>query len=164
MHNWIGYHYSNYLIQALTTYDAALQLTNAVFFLGLSPKQCKEWTVEKNRRVTGPVREAIRAVDVLLSKYRQPRNLYVHQGLVSSLADLDRLESLRYLHETSLELGIASKPLIPPIFLKDIYRSKRSELFKTLRSETMAIAQKLGTYFDAVEPVYSQMSKAFASS
>ncbi len=82
LHKWVHYHYSNYLINAVTIYDTALLLTNVVFMLGLSPKSCSEETVARNRKVQGTkVKPAIDKLKEITKNYREPRNLYVHRGV-----------------------------------------------------------------------------------
>lgn len=160
LHKWIHYHYSNYLINTGTIYDTALLLTNAVFLLGLSPKHCKEETVAKNKKVQGSkVKAAIDKVKEVTRKYSEPRNLFVHRGILPTLEELDEYESLRFIHEKQEEFGIKAEPIMPIWVVEHIYKSERRKLIHTLQGETKSIIEAVVEFFDALEPIYAAFTK-----
>jgi hypothetical protein len=160
LHKWIHYHYSNYLINVVTIYDTTLILGNAVFFLGLPPKNCSEENVAKNSRVKlTNVKLAIDKIKEVTKSYREPRNLFVHRGILPNLGELDEYESLRFIHETQEELGIKADPLVPIWIVEHIYKDERRKFIHNLREETKKLANTVGEYFDALEPIYITMTK-----
>ena len=158
LYKWIQYHYSNYLISGVSIYDTTLLLTNAVFMLGLHPRDCNDRTVTKNQNVRKTlVKAAIEDLDKVTQGFREPRNLYVHRNIMPHLEVLDRLERFRFTQEGLESLGIAesvSEPIIHPIVRKELYKLERRELIKTIRAETVAIADSIRSVFDTLYPVY----------
>jgi hypothetical protein len=160
LHRWIHYHYSNFLINVVSIHDTSLLLTNAVFLLGLSPRNCSEENVVKNRRVKRTrVKSAIDKIKEVTKSYREPRNLYVHGGVLPNLGQLDEYESLRFIHEAQEKLEISAEPIMPIWSVDQIYKSERRKLIQTLRCETKKIVEAVSEYLDTLEPVYSAIAK-----
>jgi hypothetical protein len=163
LHKWIQYHYSSFLITGVSIYDTALLLTNAVFRLGLHPRDCSERTVTKNQNVRRtPVRVTLKSLDAVTKKYREPRNLYVHRSRKPGLEFLDRLDGLRFIQESSEGLNIeAGDPEIHPVIRKELYKLERRKLIEAVRNETAAISDSVERVFDALQPIYQAYTSSF---
>lgn len=163
LHKWIKYHYSSFLITGVSIYDTALLLTNAVFRLGLHPRDCNERTVTKNQNVCRtPVMAALKSLDAITKKYREPRNLYVHRSKKPGLEFLDELESLRFIQESSENLNLEdSDPIIHPVIRTALYKLERQKLITTVCDETEAISDSVEKVFDTLQPIYQAYTNSF---
>jgi hypothetical protein len=52
---------------------------------------------------------------------------------------------------------------VPPIILEYLYKTKRNELIKNIRTETAAINDSLLQVFSALNPFYLEWTRKFAS-
>ena len=163
LHTWIHYHYSNFLITGVSIYDTTLLLVNAVFRLGLHPRDCNNRTVTRNRNVhKTSVWTALKSLDEVTKKYRESRNLYVHRSRNPGLEFLDRLESFRFIQESSESLNIeAGDPIIHPVIRKELYKLERRKLIEIVRNETTAISDSVKEVFDALWPIYQAYTSSF---
>lgn len=78
---WLKYNYSSMLINMSTIYDLCLILINKVYRLGNREKNCNEKAVLENEHVKDD--ECINimsSIKRILNKYKEKRNLIVHQG------------------------------------------------------------------------------------
>lgn len=147
---WITYHYSNYLMAVVSIYDTCLLLTNAVFALGLDPKECKKATVADNRKVRkSRVTEPLAKLNKTADKYRFPRNLLVHRSELPKLEILDLLEMISSLHR-------AGKPMMDNRTLDKLYSLARREITDALDGEISLITSTLSEFFDSLQPVYEE--------
>lgn len=159
MHRWVQYHYSNYLTGAVTVYDTALLLTNAVFMLGLSPKVCSEETVTKNRRVQRTkASAALNKLKEVTRQYREPRNLHIHRGESPVLGKLDEYENILWMHRAQERLEINTGPRVPVRVVETLYGFERRRLVRSVRDETEGVAEAARGLFDSLVPVYAAMT------
>jgi hypothetical protein len=159
LHRWIQYHYSNYLVTAVSIYDTALLLTNAVFALGIKPRDCSNKTITKNSRVSQTsVKNALNNLDNITKDFRQPRNLFVHRNIIPDLDFLDHLEGIKFVDEVSEPFDIEQNPLMHPKIAEMLYKSERRKLVKVLQQQTQGIAEEAHDLYTQLLPVYSKCS------
>lgn len=147
---WIHYHYSNYLITVVGIFDTALLLTNAVFMLGLEPRQCSKETVLENYWVRRTqVKSALQGLDKIVDPYRPHRNFYVHRS------ETPRLEILDILVTISINRN-AVISIMDNKTLRFLYRLARKEITQALDEEFNRIEVSLTGFFDALQLIYSK--------
>ena len=156
---WILYNYSNYIVTLVGIYDTALLLTNAVFVLGLDPKDCKDDTVLNNKWVKRTkVKAALKNLDDCIKPYRQPRNLYVHRSFTPEYEELENIRARELLAIVKKVLEQDESHLKSHTETESQqFFSARWSLKKLLDTETDKLTEALKTFFDALQPVYDSV-------
>lgn len=150
---WIKYHYGNFIVTMVTIHDAALILVNAVYMLGLNPKDCNENTVSKNTRIRNTsVGEALAELDEATKEYRYPRNLQLHRGEPPEISVIQMQEALSILQRVG-------SPLLEANELDKLYRAPSSEIVTDLDSRTKMVINQLSHLFDALLAQYELQSE-----
>lgn len=91
------YHIENHLIRMVSSFDRALILTNEVFRLGNTPRNCKPHIILKNEYVKGTAAAAsLKRMNKLIQPYREERNTVVHKQAYTH-EDLHPLEAVYFL-------------------------------------------------------------------
>jgi hypothetical protein len=159
LHRWMQYHYSNYLITVVSIYDTALLLTNAVFALGIKPRDCSNKTIVKNSRVSQTsVKNALNNLDNITKEFRQPRNLFVHRSIIPDLDSLDHLESIRFIDEASESFDTEQNPIMHPKIVEMLYKSERRKLVRGLQQQTKGITAEVHNLYTQLLPAYLKYS------
>jgi hypothetical protein len=157
LYTWTHYHYTNYLVTIVGLYDNILLLTNAIFTLGLDPKNCNDGTVTRNRKVQRTeAKSAIDGLNGIIKIYREPRNLFVHRGQHPTLEWFDMFEHARQMQSYGLE-----RKRIRSQDFEWLYKRARHNIAKDLRSETVKVADAIVKVFDALYPIYLESTARF---
>ena len=173
--NFIRYCIENYFIRTQILYERCLVLTNAVFHLLLSRRDCKHSAISNNikvRMTNIPLR--LKKIFGHLKIYRSTRNTIIHhENLLDQ--DLKDLEVLYLLNdnngeETHLKKGNIDKDIkcYKDNFnwrngvkfarmrkLKDVVNEKEKE-FRAFNLETLALLNDL---FTELHPIYNDIEK-----
>ncbi len=156
LHRWVQYHYCNYLVAVTGVYDTALLLVNAVFALGLEPRDCRDRTVTFSERVKNTlVEQALVDLDGVISPYRDPRNHFAHRNRLPDLGLLDDLERSMFIESLGGSPGSEADPLGHPVVVQMLYQSERRNLARTVADETDRVASGVSRLFTALEPFYA---------
>ena len=76
----VVYHLENHLIRITSIFDRCLILTNQVFLLGNTPKNCKQHIIYNNQYVQGTIIvNILKKIEKHINPYRTKRNVIVHQ-------------------------------------------------------------------------------------
>ena len=76
----VVYHLENHLIRITSIFDRCLILTNQVFLLGNTPKNCKQYIIYNNQYVQGTIIvKILKKIEKHINPYRTKRNVIVHQ-------------------------------------------------------------------------------------
>lgn len=148
-YDWIQYHYHMYIVSVVSLYDIVLRLTNAVFRLGLSEKEAKRNTVEDNSwvRSTG-VAKLLKALRETAASYTKARHLFVHEGDLIKLDELDSLD----IHCIAIKLNIESSFSVGQ--LKTRSRPIVSNLLSKMSTEMSSLENQITSLFDKLLPIF----------
>lgn len=164
LHKWVHYHYSNYLVTVVSLSDIILLLTNAVFLIGLKPRDCNDSTIAQNQRVVGSrVKDSIDNLRKIVKPYREPRNLFIHRFKLPNLEKLDQFGRHQFILDSEKALGISQEYerddiFMNPYVVKNLYRHERSTLIGALQEQTGNIADAVKNIFDALHHYYESYS------
>lgn len=76
----VVYHLENHLIRITSIFDRCLILTNQVFLLGNTPKNCKRYIIYNNQYVQSTIIvKILKKIEKHINPYRAKRNVIVHQ-------------------------------------------------------------------------------------
>jgi len=154
---WIDYHYSYYVVTAVSLYDIALVLTNVVFRLGIPPRHCRDSIIKRNRWVrTTPVKAALDELYRQVKPYVELRHLLVHRGEMPKLEQIDLLRLFSFAHRFS-------DPLVDPRDLKQLYALEVAAVCSGLEIEREQIRQAVRNLFDALLSIYEARAKEAAA-
>ena len=150
--NQLQYTIENFLIRVPALYDRVLQLTNAVFFLGLHPKHCRHDTIIRNAHVAATdIPETLKSLYRLTAGYRQDRNTVIHRR--SYVADDLRTLELFHMEFVQNKVEKENLPYVTSYLTREIVQD-RSKEYKGFNSE---IFGQLILLFDALEAKYDVM-------
>lgn len=167
LHKWVHYHYSNYIVTVVSLYDTILLLINAVFLIGLKPRDCTHSTIIDNRRIAGlDVKGAVNELNKIVKPYREPRNRFIHRFQFANLELLDNLETRQLIVDTEKAFGLFQENedediLMNPFIIKILYGKERTKIVKELREQTKVIAKSLKKVFDSLTYNYELYSNQF---
>ncbi len=156
-HDHIVFAIENYYLRITSVYDRCLRLTNTLYQLGLSERDCKNSTIVKNTHVKGSdIETSLKTLDKFTNKFRQYRNSVAHNETYSEDDKLNMIASYYFLEEQGATEIIKFKH----IYKKEtdaFIQSKKAE-FKVHLTELEAIIIPL---LDAVNGKYLEMSGKF---
>lgn len=159
-HTWIEYHYSFYVVTVVSLADISLMLTNSVFRLGISERDCKPSLITKNWWVAAQpdVKAALDDLSNLIKPYRVGRNLHVHQGKLQPIA---KVMGSKMLDQLSLFSFVerAGKPVVPGTILAKGYSLEVPKITGRLEQERTEIRTRIEAVFDALFPVYKHKAE-----
>ncbi|GHA83062.1 Cthe_2314 family HEPN domain-containing protein [Cognatilysobacter bugurensis] len=131
--DYLLYTIENYLIRLQSTYDKALQLTNAIFHLCIQASNVSHALVVSNLRVSRTdVPARLKAVKRAIRDKQQDRNSIIHQGSFERDKKLSRLE-LFYLQTrdswaaTSTDLPFENFQLVRRDLMREVLRERKAE-------------------------------------
>jgi hypothetical protein len=80
---YIEYHRSNHAVTLVGIFDIALILTSKVFRLGLPERQCRSEIITQNSWVRSrEVDRILQELNSAVEPLREPRNLFIHRGIL----------------------------------------------------------------------------------
>jgi Cthe_2314-like HEPN len=166
LHQWIKYHYTNYLIMSVSLYDISLLLTNEVFMLGIEARFCNKEKIAKHKCVSKTsVKSSLDKLEQAIDEYRDPRHLFVHRGHTPAMGFMDRLEDYSFIQKMESEFGLEKEaidllnPLSSPIVLRDLYKYERRKLITQIKEKTHSFIDLLVELFNSQKPIYDALSK-----
>lgn len=156
--SWLEYHYSYFVVTYDSLLDIALILTNSVFQLGISEKDCKPQMIKGNAWVKNTsVKPALDALGQVTLGYREIRNLFVHRGDIldiSSVTESDILELLK-VHSTVYR---HSEPLVPTDIIDSIYKYESKKIISKIGDDVLKARKAVTKLFDCLLPIYKKKS------
>lgn len=160
-YNWLVYHYCFFTITYVSILDIALILTNSVFRLGMSEKDCKPDIIMKNDWIANSkTKTALKALQDLVSRHREPRNLSVHRGRSPNIANIINSEYLDLLRFYSIDLE-NSKKLIDAEAVDFLFQRDANKIHDKLHKDFVLLEEVLQKIFDSYVPVYKRKTKEF---
>lgn len=156
---YIKYHYSNHAVTLLGVFDIALILTNNVFRLGHSEKQCRPELIMQNSWIRMMRFDKIlRQLDSAVEPSRKPRHLFIHRGYLRGS------ECLWYLTGVEKFLSTAgSSSRIPFPLVASMYKAEVSRILDELRQQEEDAFKASMELLTGLYPVYESWKKFFAA-
>lgn len=99
--DYMVYHIENYIIRTNMIMDRALQLVNAVFWLGIPERECRFAVVANNEHVAKTeAGQCLKDLENTLKASRHPRNIIIHQRQYTddSLEEVETFYILERIH------------------------------------------------------------------
>jgi hypothetical protein len=159
--DYVVYQLENLYLRLGMVPDRCLRLANVVFRLGLPPREVSGRTVADNEHVRAtPVRARLRAIDKLISPYRETRNTIAHSERYSD-RDLSDIEGYFILEKAEIPF---KDPVVNQLrqMMKsetDRYVDEKREAFAPV---VEAVVREVGGYFDSLLPPFRKAHGAFS--
>lgn len=157
--SWLEYHYSYFVVTYHSLFDTALILTNTVFQLGFSEKDCKPSRIISNRLVKSTsAKSALTALEKVTSKYENIRNLFVHRGEmpdVKSITNSDMLDLLKMYNTVHRH----SDPIVPLDILDNVFKYESQKIITKLDGDMVKAQEAISRLFDALLPIYRNKTR-----
>lgn len=148
-YDWVQYHYHIYLIIAISLYDIALKLANAVFRLGLEERQVGKGTIEDNLWVKRiQVSKLLCNLRNATSRLKAPRNLFVHEGDLLRLDELDRLDVICMANKLDVTREY------PADRIKSLFKSEIDKVVDEMSRNISSLQDMAVKLFDGLLPIY----------
>lgn len=151
---WIQYHYAAYVVSLTSISDIALVLAAEVFALGLARRHCTPDIVKSNRRVKGsPAKAALEALERVIQRHRESRNLYIHAGQNVDLQGVSGTGSFDHIELLALVQRV--RPTSETLeFLREGLHYEVRALRSILTQEIAEATANVEALFDAFLPEY----------
>lgn len=156
--SWLEYHYSYFVVTYDSLFDIALILTNTVFQLGISEKDCKPRIIEDNAWVKQTsVKASLVALEKIASIYGKKRNLFVHRGDipdVKSITESDMLDLLKVYSTVHQH----SEPIVPLDLIDNVFKYEGKKIIAELDDDVIKAWKAVARLFDSLLPIYKNMA------
>jgi hypothetical protein len=152
---WIYYHYSFFLTTVVSIYDTAILLVNAIFKLGLNPRECNNNTVVENEHVNKTATyQRMKSLEKIIAPYRPLRNKYVHRN------ETPRLDYLQF-NEIFSALQRDGETKVNVKHIDKLYKISRSMLIEELDEMLAPLLDAVLELFNALHPEYQLRSSFY---
>ncbi len=153
--SWIEYNYAAYSIALASIGDIVLLMTNDVFALGLSKKNCTADVIKTNKWVRATeVKDALDELEKLIEGHRHVRNLYLHRGEGPDLTEISDTGAYQYLQFLAVAQEVAPDIQRGKVIRRG-YSDEADSLTARLETEISQTARALQRLFDTFNPIYS---------
>jgi hypothetical protein len=159
--DWFIYHYSNYRVIATGIYDTALIVTNVVLQINLPAKKCNNDSIRKNpKTIETQIDIPLKSLDLLIEKYREERNLYVHRSERPEIEFVDLLNGYRFLREAK-EKGLYKGELPQEKAANALFIEQRNKKRAELVTETQKICSAIIQLCDVWRDAYLEVLSSY---
>lgn len=156
---WIEYHFSFFVLNINSLLDMALILTNTVYQLDIKEKDCNLRHILRDSQVKNTCIEiALRELNIIVSKYKETRNLFVHRGEIPILRSITESEMLDLLKVYSTVLR-NSKPIVSVETIDSVYKNESQKLAEKLNIDVKKLIVAIIYLFDTLLPKYKIQTK-----
>ncbi len=161
-YDWIQYHYHAYVVGAVALYDIALQLTNAVFRLGVEERQVRKDSIEDNLWVKATnVPKLLRNLRSATSRLRPLRHLFIHAGDSLKLDDLSTLDVICEANKVFNKLGLTYEYSADEI--KGLFKPDIDQQVHEMSEDISFLKDRAVELFDGLLPIYEFWSSFLRS-
>jgi hypothetical protein len=155
--DWIDYHYSYFVLSIHSLFDQSLILTNSVYRIGLTEKDCLKGTILQNFcEKNSPIKNDILSLEKITNQYANIRNLFAHRGEIPDISDETdsyRLELLKF-YENTRNYKDLNKIQLGTDF---IYKQELLKVTKKLQKTIDSLVETIQVFFDNLEPEYKKI-------
>ncbi len=155
----LQYNIENYLIRTQSIYDRILKLVNAIFHLGIDPRNCRHNTISRNLHVkVTDVPAKLKNLNKLLGKYRQDRNVIIHHESYQE-DELRKIEMYHLLLSKQDEDELPDYELLQ-IVTKNLTREFVKRKIEEFEQFNEAVFLEMASLFDSLESRYQKLQKS----
>lgn len=151
---WFVYHYANYRVVATGILDTALLVVNDILQINLKPGDIhRKSYLERKELSENNIDSHLKRIDILLEKYREERNNYVHRSERPEIDFVENLNIYRFLKEAK-EKGIYKGQLPKQTLAHAYFNEQRSLKAAEMRKDTVEIFEAVQEFLDILNELY----------
>ena len=152
----LQFNVENYIIRTQSFLDRVLKVVNAVFHLGLHPRNCRYSTITKNANVKiTEIPPNLKKIRKIVDKYKQERNIVIHHESYQE-DDLRKLEMF-YLAQKTVNGPKHIDPDIFPYAIRNLSRKIVDQKTKEFDQFNVAVYKELELSFNLLQPKYDDI-------
>ena len=158
---WFDYHFGEFTVSLVGSFDVCLVATNAVLQLGLATRDCREERILGDRRLKGAaVIRQLKAIRRTVRPHAERRHGHVHRGENADIREIDGTDFFMHLHMLSFMAKYDSS--ITRDFLSEGWAVGIREVRPKLKASLATTIDAVSEFFTALQPLYESRRVVFA--